>query len=82
MANAGISGETTVLVAFEATILFFFEATAAGLHAAAYFGLRRFKPWGWIAALIVSAAWSLILVGIPVLVLLLRRPTREAYGIS
>jgi len=33
-------------------------------------------------AVIVAAAWSLVLVGIPILVFLLRRPTRQAYGIS
>jgi hypothetical protein len=35
-----------------------------------------------VVAVIVSAAWSLVLVGIPILVFLLRRPTRDAYGIS
>jgi hypothetical protein len=44
--------------------------------------LRTRKPWGWIMAVIVSAAWSLVLVGIPLLVFLLRRTTRAAYGIS
>jgi biotin transporter BioY len=54
---------------------------AAALHATAYFGLRARKPWGWIAAVIVAAAWSLLLIGIPVLVLLIRSNTRHAYGI-
>ena len=39
------------------------------------------KPWGWIAAVIVAAAWSLLLVGIPMLILLSRTSTRHAYGI-
>jgi hypothetical protein len=30
----------------------------------------------------VAGAWSLILVGIPVLVVLLQRPTRRAFGMS
>ncbi|MHB8590128.1 MAG: hypothetical protein ACYDA0_14980 [Candidatus Dormibacteraceae bacterium] len=32
---------------------------AAILHATAYFGLKARKPWGWIAAVIVAAAWFL-----------------------
>jgi hypothetical protein len=51
------------------------------LHATAYFGLRRRQPWGWIVAVIVAAAWSLVLVGIPVLLVLVRSSTRRAYEI-
>ncbi len=65
----------------ESAIIVFFEASAITLHAAAYYGLRKYRPWGWVAAIITSAAWSLIILGIPVLVFLLRRRTRSAYGI-
>ncbi|HYL08958.1 MAG TPA: hypothetical protein VEU76_10430 [Candidatus Udaeobacter sp.] len=71
----------TILV-IECVIVFVFEAGAAALHACAFYGLRRFRPWGWVAAVITAVAWSLVLVGIPVLVFLLQRPTREAYGIT
>jgi len=44
--------------------------------------LKRLRVWGWITAVIVSSGWSLVIVGIPILVLLLRRSTREAYGLT
>jgi hypothetical protein len=82
LAQAGLTGDTTTFLIFQVSVVILFETSAAALHAAAYFGLRTRKPWGWIMAVIVSAAWSLVLVGIPLLVFLLRRTTRAAYGIS
>jgi len=64
-----------------AVVIFFFVIAAAFLHGIAYFGLRARKPWGWIAAVIMAAAWSLILIGIPVLVVLIRSSPRHAYGV-
>src|ERR1700730_6961856 len=80
--QAGVKGDVPTLIAIAVAVVFFFVGTAACLHAAAYFGLKARRPWGWIVALIVSAGWSLILVGIPVLYLLLKSSTRRAYGIS
>ena len=80
--GAGIKQDISTVIVYESIVVFLFEAAAAALHAIAYFGLRRLRPWGWIAAVIVAAAWSLILVGIPVLVVLLRRETRQSFGIS
>ena len=79
---AGIRRDLSTVLVIECVIVLLFEAGAVALHACAFYGLRRFRPWGWVAALITSVAWSLVLLGIPVLVLLLQRPTREAYGIS
>ena len=81
LVQAGVKGDLSTLLVFEAFLVFFFVIVAAILHATAYFGLKARKPWGWIAAVIVAAAWSLILVGIPVLVMLIRSSTRHAYGI-
>jgi len=81
LVQAGVKGDVTTLMVIEAFLVFFFVIVAALLHATAYFGLRARRPWGWIAAVIVAAAWSLLLVGIPVLVLLIRSSTRHAYGI-
>ena len=53
--QAGVKGDLSTLLVFEAILVFLF--------------------------VIVAAAWSLILIGIPVLVLLLRSHTRHAYGI-
>jgi hypothetical protein len=76
-----VSADLTTWLVFGAVGLFFFLLAAATLHATAYFGLKARKPWGWIAAVIVAAAWSFILVGIPVLILLIRSRTRHAYGV-
>ena len=79
--TAGITNVNTMLTV-EVVILASLEVAAVALHGAAYYGLRAYRAWGWVVAVIVAAAWSLLLVGIPVLVFLLRRPTRQAYGIS
>jgi len=55
---------------------------AAALHGAAFYGLRRFRRWGWIAAVVVAALWSLLIVGIPVLVRLVNRGVRQAFGVD
>lgn len=80
--GAGVKQDVSTVMVYESVAVLIVEVVAAALHAAAYFGLRRLKPWGWIAAVIVAAAWSLVLVGIPVLAVLLRRETRESFGIS
>jgi hypothetical protein len=81
LANAGITQNASALLAVYFVAVFVFEATAAGLHGAAFYGLRSRRWWGWVIAVIVAGAWSLVLVGIPVLVFLLRRQTRAAYGV-
>lgn len=80
--RSGVRNDLTTVLILETSIVFLIEATAAALHATAFYGLRRFRAWGWVAAVITSVAWSLVLVGIPVLLYLLQRPTRQAYGIS
>ena len=55
---------------------------AAALHAAAFYGLRRYRRWGWIAAVVVAALWSLLIVGIPVLVRLVNRSVRQTFGVD
>ena len=80
--NAGITANIDTLLVVESVLIAVLELTAAALHGAAYYGLKRFRAWGWVVAVVVSAAWSLLIVGIPVLLFLLRRPTREVYGIS
>ncbi len=79
--KAGLVRDATTMVVVEVAIIAVFEVTAAALHATAFYGLRRWRPWGWIAAVIVASAWSLILIGLPLLVFLLQRPTRQAYGV-
>lgn len=54
----------------------------AAAHAASYQGLRAKKRWGWMLGVVLAALWSLVLVGIPVLVKLVQRQVRAAYGVS
>jgi hypothetical protein len=82
LVQAGVTGDPTTFLVVQVSLVLLFETSAAALHAGAYFGLRARRPWGWITSVIVAAAWSLVLVGIPLLVFLLRRTTRIAYGIS
>jgi hypothetical protein len=82
LVTAGITTNLDAMLTVEAVILGFLEVAAVALHGAAYYGLRAYRAWGWVVAVVVSAFWSLFLVGIPVLVFLLRKPTRQAYGIS
>ncbi|HEV2413708.1 MAG TPA: hypothetical protein VGX27_02805 [Candidatus Dormibacteraeota bacterium] len=78
---AGMTQNTAALLVVYFAAIFVFEATAAGLHGAAYYGLKAMRWWGWVVAVIVAGAWSLLLVGIPVLAFLLQRQTRQAYGV-
>jgi hypothetical protein len=80
--KAGLTHDATTIVVIEAAIVVTIELTAVALHATAFYGLRKWRPWGWIAAVLVASAWSLILIGLPLLVFLLQRETRKAYGIS
>jgi hypothetical protein len=82
LVNAGIKKDVTTILILECAIVFSFEAGAAVLHGFAYYGLKKLRAWGWVTAVIAAGAWSLVLIGIPVLVFLFQRPTRQAYGIS
>ena len=81
LAGAGFHGDFAALLVVESVLVVFLEGSAVALHAAAFYGLRRYRAWGWAAAVLVSLAWSAIVLGIPVLVFLLRRRTRAAYGV-
>ena len=82
LVDQGFMGNVDNLFLVDAALIVFIEVAAAILHGAAYYGLRSFRPWGRAAAVIVAGAWSVILAGIPIFIFLLRRPTREAYGVS
>jgi hypothetical protein len=80
--HGGITRDVETWLLVESAIVLVFEATAAALHGAAYYGLKKLRLWGWIIAVVVAGAWSLILIGLPVLIVLLQRPMRRAFGIS
>ena len=79
--NTGLRQNASVFLVIYFAAVFMFEITAAGLHSAAFYGLRAMRWWGWVVAVIVAGAWSLVLIGIPVFVFLLQRQTRKAYGV-
>ena len=81
LANSGLTRDAARMLIVESVVIVFLEACAIALHAAAYYGLRRQQGWGWAAATVASAGWSLVVVGIPVLVFLLQKRTRAVYGI-
>jgi hypothetical protein len=81
LVSAGFSHSTSAVLVVYFAIVFTFQGTAAGLHGAAFYGLRAMRWWGWVLAVIVAGAWSLVLIGIPVFVFLLQRQTRQAYGV-
>lgn len=58
------------------------KVLGAALHGAAYYGIRARRVHGWLLGVVLAGLWSLILVGIPALALLLRRSTREAFGLA
>ena len=56
--------------------------TMAILYSASYLGLRRRRRWRWVSAVIAAGLSVFYLVGIPLLILLLRRSTRRACGMG
>ena len=81
LVNTGLTQNATAFLIIYFAAVVMFEAAAAGLHGAAFYGLRGRRWWGWVIAVIVAGGWSLVLIGIPVFVFLLQRQTRKAYGI-
>jgi hypothetical protein len=75
------NARTTVLVIY-GVVLIGAALVAVGLHAAAFYGLRRRRWWGWLAAVVVAGIWSLLIVGLPVLLRLVSRNVREAFGME
>jgi hypothetical protein len=72
---------TTVLIGY-GVFLIGAALTAAALHAGAFYGLRRRRRWGWLAAVIVAGFWTLLIVGLPVLLKLVSRDVRRAFGVD
>ncbi|HEX6488674.1 MAG TPA: hypothetical protein VF137_07360 [Candidatus Dormibacteraeota bacterium] len=58
------------------------KVVIAFLHGGAYYGIRARRVQGWLLGVVLAGLWSLVLVGIPALTLLLRRSTREEFGLA
>jgi hypothetical protein len=83
MVSQGIP-EPQSMTAFLASSLFGFgiALTAMALHLVTFVALQRRTAFGWVMAVLVSALWSLGLIGIPFLWLLLKSDTRRAFGLT
>ena len=83
MGRQGVTArdQPAVLIAY-GLLLIGGALAAAGLHAAAFYGLRRHRRWGWLSAVVVAAIWSLALVGVPVLLRLINRNVRQSFGVE
>jgi hypothetical protein len=79
--GVGRDSQTAMLVVYGAGLMGA-ALVAVGLHAAAFYGLRRRRWWGWLAAVVVAGFWSLLIVGIPVLLRLVSRSVREAFEVD
>jgi hypothetical protein len=83
MAHQGVPADAqNMVLAIYGVILVGAALAAAALHAAAFYGLRRRRWWGWLAAVVVAAFWSLLIVGLPVLLKLVSRNVRQAFGVE
>ena len=57
------------------------EVVGAVLHGVAYYTLRRRRLAGWAVAVVLAELWSVLLLGIPLLLILLRRDVRAEFGL-
>jgi len=71
----------SVLVIYE-VIYVLVTLVPAVLHGIAFYGLIGIRRGGWVVAFLLACAWSVVLIGIPFAVLLWRRDTRAAFGLS
>lgn len=83
VAKAGVASAQRpgILLLYEITLVLV-SLLPAILHAVAFYGLMGRRRAGWVVAFLLSIGWSLVLVGIPFAILLWRRDTRAAFGVS
>jgi hypothetical protein len=80
-ANVTAADRPSVLVVYEITLILF-SLIPAVLHGAAFYGLMGLRRAGWILAFLLACGWCLLLIGIPFAILLYRRDTRAAFGLT
>jgi amino acid transporter len=71
----------SLLVLYEITWVLFLLIPAV-LHGIAFYGLMGVRRAGWVIAFLLACAWSFLLIGIPFAVVLWRRDTRTAFGLT
>ncbi|MDQ6918725.1 MAG: hypothetical protein M3Z98_05125 [Candidatus Dormibacteraeota bacterium] len=80
-AGATPAERPTLLVLYE-IILVLLPLVPAVLHGVAFYGLMGMRRGGWVVAFLLAFVWSFALVGIPFAVILWRRDTRAAFGLT
>jgi hypothetical protein len=80
-AGASPAERPSLLVLYEVTLVLI-SLVPAVLHGIAFYGLMGLRRGGWVIAFLLSCAWSFLLIGIPFAVVLWRRDTRAAFGLS
>ena len=80
-AGATAAERPRLLVLYE-IILVLVSLVPAVLHGAAFYGLMGLRRGGWVVAFLLACAWSFLLIGIPFAVVLWRRDTRAAFGLT
>jgi hypothetical protein len=83
LAQAGASPaeRPSLLVVYE-FMLILISLVPAVLHGVAFYGLMGLRRGGWVVAFLLACAWSFLLIGIPFAVVLWRRDTRAAFGLT
>jgi hypothetical protein len=83
LVKAGMSrDQLSTLFPIFVTLQVAIPAGFAAAHSAAFFGLRRRSPAGWVTAVVLAGLWAVVLVGIPLLYVLMRPGTRRACGLT
>jgi hypothetical protein len=83
LAQSGVAAadRPSMLVLYE-IISVLIALVPAVLHGAAFYGLMGIRKGGWVIAFLLACGWSLLLIGIPFVILLWRRDTRAAFGLT
>jgi hypothetical protein len=83
LVQAGVTAaqRPSVLVLYE-VIWVLGSLVPAVLHGIAFYGLMGMRRGGWVVAFLLACAWSIVLIGIPFAILLWRRDTRAAFGLT
>jgi hypothetical protein len=80
-AGASPAQRPSLLVLYEVTLILI-SLVPAVLHGVVFYGLMGLRRGGWVVAFLLACAWSFLLIGIPFAVVLWRRDTRAAFGLT
>ena len=80
-AGASPAQRPSLLVLYEVTLILI-SLVPAVLHGVVFYGLMGLRRGCWVVAFLLACAWSFLLIGIPFAVVLWRRDTRAAFGLT